>query len=137
MTASSRRAFILLALLTGSVVVGSALLAIEAHLAPLPGPDNPKTFDETVDSLEASTVRWLWFYLPAFGLGIAVGVGRLIRGSHAWLDFVVASLFFMGLVFVHHVTVSFKSAWIFVPVYLFVGMLVATLIRGKTSGLGE
>lgn len=129
MTASSRRAFILLGLLTGSVVIGSGLLALEAHLAPLPGPDNPKTFDETVDSLEVSTVRWLWFYLPALGLVVAVGAGRLIRGSHAWLDFVVASPYFMGLVFVHHVTVSFKSAWIFVPLYLVLGAVVSTMVR--------
>lgn len=129
MNASSRRAFILLALLLGSVVVGSALLAIEAQLAPLPGPDNSKTFDETVDSLEASTVRWLWFYLPLLGVALAVGVGRLISGSHAWLDFFLACPFFLGLVFVHHVTVSSKSAWIFVPVYGIAGALVSMLIR--------
>lgn len=129
MTTSSRRAFILLALLLGSVVVGSGLLGLEAHLAPLPGLDNLKTFDETVDSLEASTVRWLWFYLPVLGLALAVGVGRLISGSHAWLDFVVASPFFIGLVFVHHVTVSFKSAWIFLLLYLVFGAAVSTIVR--------
>lgn len=133
MTASSRRALILLALFSGSVFVGSALLAIEAHLAPLPGPDNPKTFDETVDSLEASTVRWLWFYLPILGLALAVGVGLLVSGSHAWLDFVLVSPFFMGLVFVHHVTVSFKSAWIFVPLYLGLGAVVSTIVRHFTE----
>jgi hypothetical protein len=114
-----------------SVVVGSGLLALEAHLAPFPSADDVKTSDERLDALEASTVRWLLIYLPLLQLGVSLGVGLLISGRFAWLENFGASLFVLGLVFVHHVTVSFKSAWIFVPLYVVVGMIVAMVVRAK------
>ncbi|MCK5379664.1 MAG: hypothetical protein KAJ78_09675 [Acidobacteria bacterium] len=129
MIRSSRWVFVVLALLLGSVVVGSGLLALEAYLAPFPGPDDTRTYDEAFDALEASTVRWQVIYLPLLQLGISVGVGLLIPGRLAWLENFGASLFVLGLVFVHHATVSFKSAWIFVPLYLVLGAVASTLVR--------
>ena len=117
-----------------SVVIGSGLLALEARLAPLPRQDDSKSFDERVDGLEASTFRWLVAYLPLLQLGISAGVGLLISGRFAWLENLGASLFVLGLVFVHHATVSFKSAYIFMPVYIVGGMIVATIVRAKTEG---
>ena len=129
MIRSSRWVFVVLALLLGSVVVGSGLLALEAYLAPFPGPDDTRTYDEAFDALEASTVRWQVIYLPLLQLGVSVGVGLLISGRLAWLKNFGASLFVLGLVFVHHATVSFKSAWIFVPLYLVLGAVASTLVR--------
>lgn len=142
MNRSSRWVFVVLGLLLGSVVVGSVLLAVEAYRAPFPGPDDPKTFDERADALEASTVRWQVIYLPMLQLGVSVGVGLLISGRFAWLENFGASLFVLGLVFVHHASVSFKSAWIFVPLYVVVGAVLATLIRwrarrGQRQDLGQ
>jgi len=122
--------FVVLALLLGSVVVGSGLLALETRLAPFPkAGDDPGVFEEKLDALEASTFRWQVVYLPVLQLGISVGIGLLISGRFAWLENFGASLFVLGLVFVHHATVSFKSAWILVSVYVVVGAVVSTLIR--------
>lgn len=123
--------FVVLALLLGSVVVGSGLLALEGHLAPLPGPDDPRTFDESLDALEVSTFRWQAIYLPLLQLGVSTGVGLLISGRFAWLENLGASLFVLGLVFVHHATTSFRSAAIYVPVYLVLGAVVAMILRWK------
>ncbi len=135
MTASSRWIFVVVGILLCSVIVGSGLLTLEAHLAPFPGPGDDSTVtDEKLDGLVASTFRWQVIYLPLMQLGICVGVGLLISGRFAWLENLGASLFVLGLVFVHHATVSFKSAEIFVPIYLVGGMIVATLIRAKRNG---
>ncbi len=134
MTRPSRAVFVVLALLLGSVFVGSGLLALEAYLAPFPKQEDSKSFDERVDALEASTSRWQVIYLPLLQLGISVGVGLLISGRFAWLENLGASLFVLGLVFVHHATVSFKSAWIFVPAYVIGGMVVAMMVRAKAEG---
>ncbi len=135
MTASSRWIFVVVGILLCSAIVGSGLLALEAHLAPFPGPGDDSTIaDEKLDGLVASTFRWQVIYLPLMQLGISIGVGLLISGRFAWLENFGASLFVLGLVFVHHATVSFKSAEIFVPVYLIGGMIVATLIRAKAEG---
>ncbi len=133
MTASSRGVFVVVGILLCSVVVGSGLLALEARLAPFPKPDDSKTSDERLDALEASTVRWQVMYLPLLQLGVSLGVGLLISGRFAWLENFCASLFVLGLVFVHHATVSFKSAWIFVPVYLVGGMIVASVVRARSE----
>ena len=136
MTASSRWIFVVVGILLCSVVVGAGLLALEAHLAPFPGPGDDSTVaDEKLDALEASTFRWQVIYLPLLQLGICVGVGLLISGRFAWLENFGASLYVLGLVFVHHATVSFKSAWIFVPVYVFGGMIVATIVRAKRTSV--
>ncbi len=135
MTASSRRIFVVVGILLCSVVVGAGLLALEAHLAPFPGPGDDSTVaDKKLDALETSTFRWQVIYLPLMQLGISVGVGLLILGRFAWLENFGASLYVLGLVFVHHATVSFKSAEIFVPVFLVAGMIVATLVRAKGNG---
>lgn len=130
MKSSSRCVFVVLALLLGSVVVGSGLLALEARFVPFPGAgDDSGVFEGKLDALEASTFRWQVVYLPVLQLGISVGVGLLISGRFAWLENFGASLFVLGLVFVHHATVSFKSAWIFVPLYVVFGAVVSTLVR--------
>jgi len=134
MTASSRGVFVVLGLLLTSVVVGSGLLALEAHLAPFPRADDVKSSDERLDALEASTFRWQVVYLPLMQLGISVGVGLLISGRFAWLENFCASLFVLGLVFVHHATVSFKSAEVFLPVYVIGGMIVASVVRARAEG---
>ena len=129
MSPSARRLTVVLALLLGSVVIGSGLLALEAHLAPFPTPNDPKSFHEAVDGLEASTFRWQVFYLPVFQLLLSVSVGLLISGGYAWLENIGASLFVLGLVLVHHATTSMQSAWIFVPLYVVFGAVVSTLVR--------
>ncbi len=93
-----------------------------------------ETSDERLDALEASTFRWQVMYLPLLQLGISLGVGLLISGRFAWLENFGASLFVLGLVFVHHATTSFTSAEIFVPVYVIGGMTVATIVRAKGEG---
>ena len=134
MTASSRGVFVVVGILLCSVVVGSGLLALEARLAPFPKPDDSKTSDERLDALEASTFRWQVLYLPLLQLGISLAVGLLISGRFAWLENLGASLFVLGLVFVHHATISFKSAEIFVPVYVIGGMILASVVRARTEG---
>ncbi len=134
MTASGRGVVVVVGILLCSVVVGSGLLALEARLAPFPKPDDTKTSDERLDALEASTFRWQVMYLPLLQLGISLGVGLLISGRFAWLENFGASLFVLGLVFVHHATTSFTSAEIFVPVYVIGGMTVATIVRAKGEG---
>lgn len=129
MTPSARKLTIVLAILLVSVGIGSGLLALEAYLAPFPGPDNLECYEDIIDGLEASTFRWQVFYLPVFQLWVSVAVGLLISGRFAWLQNIGASLFVLGLVFVHHATTSFKSAAIFVPIYLVGGMIVATVAR--------
>ncbi len=137
MTASSRWIFVVVGILLCSVVVGAGLLALEAHLAPFPGSgDDPAVADRKLDALEASTFRWQAIYLPLMQLGICVGIGLLISGRFAWLQNIGASLYVLGLVFVHHATVSFKSAYIFVPTYLVLGAVLATVVRWKAKGKG-
>jgi hypothetical protein len=133
MTASSRRIFVVVGLLLCSVVVGSGLLVLEAHVAPFPNSDDTRTYDEALDALAASTVRWQTIYLPILQLGVSIGVGVLIAGRMAWLENFGASLFVLALVFIHHATVSFTSAKIFVPVYLVGGAVLATMVRSKSQ----
>lgn len=136
MSPSVRKLTIVLVLLLVSVVIGSGLLALESYLAPFPGPDTQECYDDVVDRLEASTMRWQVFYLPVFQLWMSVGVGLLISGRLAWLQNLVASVFVLGLVFVHHATTSMTSAGIFVPIYLLGGMIIATVVRSKWAKIG-
>ena len=133
MTQSSRRVFVVVGLLLCSVVVGSGLLMLEARMAPFPRADDTETYDQRLDALEASTLRWQVVYLPLMQLGISVGIGLLITGRFAWAENLGASLFVLGLVFVHHATISLKSAEIFVPLYLVLGAVVATMVRFKRT----
>ncbi len=129
MSPSARTMTVILALLLCSAVVGTGLLVLEKRLAPLPGPNDLRTFDQAVDALEASTMRWQAFYLPALQLVVSIAVGFLIVGRGAWYQNLLASLFVLALVFIQHATTSFSSAGIAVPAYLFAGMAVAGLVR--------
>jgi len=132
MTASSRRVFVVVGLLLCSVVVGSGLLALEARSAPFPTPDDTRTYEEALDELASSTLRWQRVYLPLLQLGISIGVGVLIAGRMVWLENLGASVFVLALVFVHHATTSLWSAAIFVLLYLVVGALAATVVRSRS-----
>lgn len=134
MNPGRRRAAVILGLLLLTTAIGTGLIALESRLAPLPGPDNPYSFDETVTRLEASTLRWQRFYLPALEAIVVLGVALCGRGRGAWLECLAASPFVFSMVGIEHMATSLGSAETALAVYVVLSPLAAALLRWLVRG---